>query len=85
MKKYFNQNLLPSVFLITIKCKSKVVTKKLKKCTIFDYKTSFGYKHSRFDPFCFNIEELTYVRISIGYDDGIDIIINGINELLDQC
>ena len=85
MKKYFSVKLIPSVFLIVIKYKRKQMEKNLKKCKIFDYKTSFGYKHSRFDPYCFAIDDNTYVRISIGYDDNIDTVINGINELLDLC
>ena len=85
MKKYFNMEQIPSVFLITIMSGKSQMTKKLKKCTIFDFKTSFGHKRSRFDPFCFNIDELSYVRVSIGYEDRIDTIIAGINELLDQC
>ena len=84
MKKYFKQEKIPSVFLITIKksTRSKIF-KNIKKCIIFDCKTSFGADHSRFDPFCFNIDDLSYIRVSIGYNDDLNIIICGINELLD--
>jgi cystathionine beta-lyase/cystathionine gamma-synthase len=82
--RYFKNELIPSVFLIGISLGKNQTMKRLKKCHIFDFKTSFGAKHSRFDPYCFAVNNVTYVRISLGYKDSKDTIVNGINEFLDQ-
>lgn len=77
---------MPSVFCIILQSdiKKSQLSKKLKKCEIFDLKTSFGYKTSRFDPYTFKIEGLPCIRISIGYKDSMEKIIGGITELLDM-
>lgn len=86
-EKYFLEHLAPSVFLITIPkvliTKTKLY-KALRKCIIFELKTSFGHERSRFDQYLFSLEETLCVRVSLGYNDQPENVISGIHELLNQ-
>ena len=84
MLKYFKNDLIPSVFLIGVELMPSKIIKKIKDCKIFDCKTSFGSKSSRFDCYCFRKDNITFVRVAIGYQDTMTTIIEGINELLDK-
>lgn len=49
--------------------------KKLMKQSEIDYKTSFGAKNSRFDPWPEKIESnITLCRMSVGYEDDLEIL-----------
>jgi len=85
MLTYFAPKKYPSVFLITIKkLSSQHLTKIIKKCAIFEYKTSFGASRSRIDPYIFCDNKCSYIRIALGFGDTPEQIVNGMNELLNQ-
>jgi len=79
----FNDILYPPVFIIILNIEYieyNELKKILENNKFIENKTSFGTKFSRTDTW-YN-ENYTFVRLTIGYDDSIDNIINGINEIL---
>ena len=53
----------------------------INKLTIINIETSFGSKLTILDNYIHNINEYSFIRISIGYEDNYERIIMGINEL----
>lgn len=82
--KYFNKSIISSVFTFSVETSRNNIVRILKKCTILDYKTSFGAKMSKIDPFPYKDGNLVVIRLSIGYDDEEDRIIKGIYEILNN-
>jgi cystathionine beta-lyase/cystathionine gamma-synthase len=82
LKKYFKNNLIPSIFTIGFKITEDKLLDCIKKLKIIDFETSFGSKLSKIDTYIYNYNNLSFIRFSIGYDDNIDRIKDGINELL---
>ena len=80
-KKYFNE-LYSSTFLIGFTKKLSNLKFILSKLSIFNIEVSFGSYHTKIDPLVFYKDNISYIRISIGYLDSYDKIINGINELI---
>jgi cystathionine beta-lyase/cystathionine gamma-synthase len=78
--KINNNIVYPPVFTIILNIKYNELKKILMNNKYIENKTSFGTKKSRTDTW-YN-EDYTFLRLSIGYDDSIDNIINGINEIL---
>lgn len=77
----FNENILyPPVFIIILDIEYNKLKKILESNKFIENKTSFGTKISRTDTW-YN-ENYTFLRLTIGYADSIDNIINGINEIL---
>lgn len=77
----FDENILyPPVFIIMLDIEYNKLRKILENNKFIENKTSFGTKFSRSDTW-YN-ENYTFFRLTIGYDDSIDNIINGINEIL---
>jgi len=82
-KKYFKNNLYPSTFTFGIKICKDMLLKILNKLNILSIETSFGYKLTILDNYIYVIDNYSFIRISIGYEDNIDRIIMGLNELFD--
>jgi cystathionine beta-lyase/cystathionine gamma-synthase len=80
-KKYFKNNLYPSTFTFGIKINSDELSIIQSKLTILTIETSFGSKLTILDNYISMIDDYSYIRISIGYEDTIERIINGLNEL----
>jgi cystathionine beta-lyase/cystathionine gamma-synthase len=82
-KFYFKNELYPSVFTMELGYPINKIKSILNKLENLECKTSFGSPMSRIDT---HLDEISYsttrVRISIGYADDIDNIMNSINELL---
>lgn len=72
-KKYFG-NLGPSVFTFVMLCKRNVALEIMKKSKI-ECSTSFGSATSRFDSWPISKKKKTICRLSVGYDDNVDDIV----------
>ncbi|KAL0476530.1 metZ [Acrasis kona] len=82
-KKYFKQDFIPSTFTFKVKGSRKDVLRILSTCKILEHKTSFGARMSRTDPWPVETKDgFTIVRLSIGYEDTSERIIEGLNEIL---
>ena len=81
-KKYFNDNLYPSSFTIGFYILQDDLYNILDKLTIINIETSFGSKLSIIDKYVFMINDYSFIRLSIGYEDNYERIIKGIEELL---
>ena len=82
-KKYFKNNLYSSTFTFGIKINKDILLTILDKLSIIQIETSFGSKSTILDNHIYEIDDYSFIRISIGYDDTIDRIIAGLNELFD--
>lgn len=86
-KKYFktnnNETLYPSVFTFYVKLDIEVFKKWIISSNI-EYKTSFGGPYTRIDDHPKITDNGIRCRISIGYEDSLDGIIEKINELLNS-
>lgn len=76
-----NFKYMPSVFTIVVNKKYKHTLKHIKSIDI-DLKTSFGASASKVDPYFKSMKDKTKCRISIGFDDNLDNIINIMNQIL---
>ena len=76
----FSNILYPPVFIIMLDIEYNELKKILENNKFIENKTSFGTKNSRTDIW-YN-EDYTFFRVTIGYEDSIDNIIDGINEIL---
>jgi cystathionine beta-lyase/cystathionine gamma-synthase len=74
----------PSVFTMTLNTSKDNLLDILKKQDKLDFKTSFGSKLSKVDPWPSVFEEYVNCRISIGYEDSYDRIISAIENILIQ-
>ena len=87
-KLFFNKNnntiLYPAVFSYNIKISKKDLLDVLRTNNTLDHITSFGTKMSRTDLYPTEINGITTGRISIGYDDDINRVIKGINEIFEK-
>jgi len=79
--KYFKNNLYPSTFTFGIKINLEELANIQSNLTIFKVETSFGSKLTILDNHIYMIDNYSFIRISIGYDDSIDRIIAGLKEL----
>jgi len=85
-KKYFkliiDEKIIgPDVFSFAIDEKKNVLIKKLKNMNILNLKTSYGGGDSRIESTPIEIGNITWCRISIGYNDNYEKIIKGLNEI----
>lgn len=82
--QYFKNNLYTSTFTFGIKINNIILQQILFKLTILNIETSFGTKLTIIDNHINMINDYSFIRISIGYEDSIDRIINGLNELFEN-
>lgn len=82
--KYFKNNLYPSTFLIGFYCYISNLSELLNDLKIFKIEVSFGSNNTKIDPHIFYKNNITYLRISLGYDDCLSNIILGLDELIDK-
>jgi len=82
---YFTNPWFP-VFTITCKGSKNKLLKVIKKNQHLVYKTSFGSSESRVDPWpkVDNDNHTLTWRVSVGYDDDVNNIVVGINDILDK-
>lgn len=82
---YFNKNnqsiLYPSVFVFTISLNKNDAINWMKSSQI-EYKTSFGSYNTKFDPYPQEVENGTICRISIGYNDDYQMIIDKLKYII---
>lgn len=85
VKQFFNDNIYPSVLVIRLNVRSKnKLMKTLNHFDKIDFKTSFGYKHTRIDSFPFkNDNDTISIRLSVGYEDTGGNIFNNLCILFD--
>ena len=81
-KTYFKNDLIPSIFTIGFKILENNLLTIINKLSILNIETSFGSNLTKIDDHIYNIEDRSFIRLSIGYDDNIDRIKNGLNELI---
>lgn len=79
-KKYFKY--MPSVFTFELSKTKKEVDDIMIKSKKIEYKSSFGHALSRIDPYPQTINNKIQCRISIGYIDTVDKIINGLENFI---
>jgi len=84
MKKYFKNDLIPSTFTIGFKICDIKLFEILNKLTILNIETSFGSILSKIDNYVTKINDNSFIRISIGYNDNFERIKLGLEELLKQ-
>jgi cystathionine beta-lyase/cystathionine gamma-synthase len=82
-KKYFRNNLIPSTFTIGFKINQDKLLEIINKLTILNIETSFGSILSKIDNYINIINDYSYIRLYIGYNDNIDRIKNGLTELFE--
>lgn len=81
-KLYFKNNLIPSIFTICFKINENILLEILNKLKIINIETSFGSKLSKIDTYINKDNNLSIIRFSIGFEDNIDRIKEGIDELM---
>ena len=77
-----NHRIGPSVFTMTLKTNKKKLLKVLKDQDKIDFKTSFGSKLSKIDPWPSSDGDFVNCRVSIGYDDSYDRVVQAIDYIL---
>lgn len=82
-KKYFKNNLIPSIFTISFNINENILLEIINKLKIINIETSFGSKFSKIDNYINKNNNYSIIRLSIGYDDTFDRIRNGIDELME--
>lgn len=82
-EQYFKNKLIPSIFTICFNINENILLEIINKLKIINIETSFGSKHSKIDTYINKDNNLSIIRFSIGYEDNIERIKNGINELMD--
>lgn len=82
MKLYFKNNLIPSTFMIGFKINQENLFRIINKLTILKVETSFGSNWTKIDTFITCHGDLSFIRLSVGYDDNIERIIKGLEELI---
>ena len=81
-KKQLAAGLWPSVFTIALSASKNAVIKVLPALKQIEHKTSFGSARSRTDPWPSRDEKgNTVVRIAIGYNDSLDVVMKGLKQL----
>jgi cystathionine beta-lyase/cystathionine gamma-synthase len=81
LSKYFN-DLYPSTFLIGFNKKLSNLKLILKNLNILKLEISFGSYNTKIDPLVFYKDNISYLRLSLGYYDSYDIITQGLDELI---
>ena len=81
-KKYFKNNLIPSIFTIGINIDKNKLLEILNKLTILKIETSFGSEQSKIDTYIYEFNNIPHIRLSIGYNDNFDRIKCGLIELI---
>ena len=71
----------PDVFSFSINEKEEKLIRILKNMNILNLKTSYGGGDSRIESEPIEINNKTWCRISIGYNDNYDKIIEGLKEI----
>ena len=71
----------PDIFSFLINEKLEILEKKLKNMDILNLKSSYGGQDTRIDGDPVEVNNQTWCRIAIGYEDTYDIIINGLKEI----
>jgi len=82
VKKYFKNNLIPSIFTIGFKITKDKFLEKINKLSILSIETSFGSNLTKIDDYIYEKDNHSFIRLAIGYDDTIERIKNGLNELI---
>jgi cystathionine beta-lyase/cystathionine gamma-synthase len=82
IKKYFKNNLIPSIFTIGFIITKDNLLEITNKLSILSVETSFGSNLTKIDDYIYEIGEYSFIRLAIGYDDNIEGIKNGLNELI---
>ena len=82
--KYFKNNIYVSTFTFGIKIDINILQDIISRLTILQTETSFGTKSTILDNHITIIDDYSFIRISIGYEDKIDRIISGLNELFEN-
>ena len=81
IKKYFKDDLVSSIFTIGFKINKEILYDILNKLTIFSIETSFGSPQTKIDTFINSYDDISFIRLSVGYSDNINRIKKGIDEL----
>ena len=81
-KKYFKNNLIPSIFTIGFKIPHDKLLEITNKLSIITVETSFGSSLTKIDDYIYYVDDRSFIRLAIGYDDEIDRIKDGLNELI---
>jgi cystathionine beta-lyase/cystathionine gamma-synthase len=82
VKKYFKNNLIPSIFIIGFKITEDKLLEIINKLNILSVETSFGSSLTKIDNYILKINNLSFIRLSIGYNDILERIKKGLNELI---
>lgn len=92
VQRYFKNNMYPSVFTISVRCKLNRFRKILNKLNKFDkfknlkHETSFGSYYTKIDSWPYELNDVTVFRVSIGYNDTDETsIVSYINKLLEMA
>jgi hypothetical protein len=67
--------------MIGFKLSEEKLLENINKLTLINIETSFGSKLSKIDTYINKDDEHSFIRLAIGYDDNIERIKNGLNEL----
>jgi len=81
--KYFKNDLVPGIILISLNIPENIAIKIMKCTPNIQYKTSFGGSSTKFDPWPFKIDNSTFCRLAIGYDDTYEEIEKSLTKFID--
>jgi len=81
-KTYLTNGIYPSVFTFELPIPKKKSLQVMESCPFIEHKTSFGAKKSRTDPFPTATTNGTICRLSVGYDDSLEVLLKGFDYLL---
>jgi cystathionine beta-lyase/cystathionine gamma-synthase len=88
-RKYFNTKFSPSVICIGFNKTKDEIDVAIKKIKILDIGVSFGGEKTKINLITYKnigfIDDLTYIRLSIGHNDNFERIVLGLNELISLC
>lgn len=82
VKKYFKNNLIPSIFTIGFKTTETQLLNIINNLLILNVETSFGSNLTKIDDYIYKIDDYSFIRLAIGYDDNLERIKDGLDELM---
>lgn len=81
-KKYFKNDLGPSVFTFHLKVSSTSAARRALQSSRIEYQTSFGSKLTRSDPWPYQEGDVFVCRLAVGFEDEFDRVTKGFAEIV---
>lgn len=76
-----NKIIFPSVFIIFVSGKKDSIIERIKTFKFLEYKTSYGGPKSRIDQYPKQVKDKVMLRISVGYEEKDEDLVNIVSEI----